>query len=92
MRDRNPAAGGGRRGRRKQPFLYSFGSNLLPRVGRRFGTTFKAIQLLGSEQYLLRGPDRLALGPTLCFQEKPQGCDPKSSQIVDAGSEPGILH
>lgn len=60
-------------------------------MGRRIGTTFKAIQLLGSEQYL-RGPDRLALGPTLCFQEEPQGRDPKSSQIVDAGSEPEILH
>lgn len=52
MWDRNSVVGGGRRDRWKQPFLYSFCSNILPRVGRRFGTIFKAIELPGSEQDL----------------------------------------
>lgn len=84
MGDRSPAAGGDGKGRRKQPFLYSCGSNLLPRVGRRFGKIFKAILLPGSGQSL-RGPYRLALGSTTCFQEEPHGSKPKSCQVTEPG-------
>lgn len=85
MGDRNPAAGGGDRGGHKQLLLYSLGSTLLPRVGWRFGKTFKAPQFRGSEQDP-RGPCRSALGSAPCPQEEPHSSDPKSFQITDAGS------
>lgn len=83
------------RGRGKGPgeqlILYSCCSNLLPRVGRRFGKIFKATQLPGSEQSL-RGPYRFALGSATGFTEELQGYGPKSCQITGAGRYPGTLH